>query len=428
MREGSKAPAKINADRVSCPYIHNHLSLPMIYMYTKTLLVVRFRYSSLFDSTIHKLYALQTHHPLSSSLKSISTSTNQHSFTVDYLINSCGLTPQTAISASKKINFKTPDKPDSVLNFFMNHGFSKTQISTLIRKRPTLLLSDPNKTLLPKFDLFYSTGISTTDLAKTLSTNPTILTHSLENHIIPSYNLLKSFFHSTDKFMAAFKRYPDILGHNAIIFPNIDVLRQHGVPESNIVFLLSTQPRAFIKKPDRFNEVVEDVKKIGFNPSKFQFVMAVKALRSMSKSTWKRKMEVYEKWGLSEEETMLAFTRQPGCMMISEEKITAVLNFYVNTMGWESSIIVHRPELMSCSLGKRIIPRCSVLQVLLSKGLIKKPVSADRLLRSTESLFLKKFVTCYEEAPQLLKLYQEKLELSKLHGHDYGSKSGTYQL
>ncbi|XP_059635405.1 uncharacterized protein LOC132277582 [Cornus florida] len=168
---------------------------------------------------------------------------------------------------------------------------------------------------------------------------------------------------------------------------------------------------------------------MGFNPSQFLFVDAFWALPAISKSTWKRKMEVYEKWGWSKEETMLAFTKHPGCMTVSEEKIMVMLNFYVNTTGWQSSVIAHRPKLMSPSLGQRIIPRCSVLQVLLSKGLIKKPVSLHILLESTERMFLHKFVTCYEEAPQLLKLYQEKFVLSKSHGDDdYEGKSGTDQL
>ncbi|XP_059627539.1 transcription termination factor MTERF8, chloroplastic-like [Cornus florida] len=365
------------------------------------------RCSSILDSTIHnKLFS-------SSSLKSISTSTNQHSFTVNYLINSCGLSPETAISSSKYVHFKTLDKPDSVINLFTNHGFSKTQISAVIRKRPTILLSDPKDTLLPKMDFFYSIGISSTELAKIVSSKPNVLIRSLKNQIIPSFNLLKSkLLYSNDKFITAFKRFPEIVAHdhNAITFPNIENLRQHGLPDSSIVFLLTTEPRSLMMKPDRFNEVVDDCKKLGFNPSKLVFVLAIKAMTAMSKSTWKRKMEVYERWGWSEEETMLAFTKHPCCMMISEEKIMGVLNFYVNTMGWESSVIAHRPKLMSLSLGEMIIPRCSVLQVLLSKGLIKKPISLPTLLESTESLFLKKFVTFYEEeAPQLLKLYQSKI-------------------
>ncbi|XP_059638801.1 uncharacterized protein LOC132281080 [Cornus florida] len=180
--------------------------------------------------------------------------------------------------------------------------------------------------------------------------------------------------------------------HSVITFRNIEILRQNGVPDSKIVWVCTYYPRLLEAKPDRLNEVLEDVKKIGFNPSKFQFVIAIQALMA-SKSTWKRRMEVYRKWGWSEEETMLAFTKHPWCMMISEKKIMVVLNFYVNTM-----------------------------------GLIKEPISIWTLLDSTESLFLKKFVTCYEEAPQLLKLYQEKLDLSKLHGRDYDGKSGSYLL
>ncbi|XP_059627290.1 uncharacterized protein LOC132270102 [Cornus florida] len=295
---------------------------------------------------------------------------------------------ETAISASKKVNLKTLDKPDSVLNFFINHGFSKTQVSSVIRKRPQLLLWDPKKELLSKFDFFYSTGISSTELAKMVSNYPLILTRSLANHIIPSFTLFVNLFDLHDKFITVFKRFPSI---SRSLNLNLDI----------------------------FNEVVEDVKKLGFNPSNAKFVTAITALTSMSKSTWKRKMEVYEKWGWSEEETLLAFSKRPMCMMVSEEKIMAVLNFYVNTMGWKSSLIARRPRLMSFSLGKRIIPRCSVLQVLLSKGLVKEPINAETMLNCTQSLFLKKFVTCYEdEAPQSLKLYQQKLDLSNLGTRD----------
>ncbi|XP_059650354.1 uncharacterized protein LOC132296138 [Cornus florida] len=154
-----------------------------------------------------------------------------------------------------------------------------------------------------------------------VSSSPVLLEQSLNGHIIPSFNLLKNLFHSDNKFMAVFKRFPVILlcCHNAIIFCNIEILRQLGVPGSNIVYLFTSQPRSLRIKPDRFNELLEDVKKMGFNPSKFQLVIAVHALMSMSKSTWKRRMEVYQKWGWSEEKTMLAFTRYPWCMTISKE-------------------------------------------------------------------------------------------------------------
>jgi mTERF domain-containing protein len=40
----------------------------------------------------------------------------EHSFTVSYLINSCGLSPKSALLASKRVHFENPEGPDSVLN------------------------------------------------------------------------------------------------------------------------------------------------------------------------------------------------------------------------------------------------------------------------------------------------------------------------
>ncbi|XP_059654571.1 uncharacterized protein LOC132301324 [Cornus florida] len=370
-------------------------------------------------SLTHKLHFLQ-HHPLSSSsslaLKSISSTSNQHSFTVDYLIKSCGFPPEKALSASKYVNFKTPDQPDSVLAFFRNHGFTEIQISLLIRRLTRLLLSDPDKTLLPKIEFFHSKGFSTQEISKILSAAPRVLRRNLENQIIPSYNFLKEFLKSEAKTNAAIKHFARILLYDLHInvAPNIEALREIGVPESNIVALLTNLPGAFTASTDRFKEIVEEVKKMGFNPEKMTFALAIGAVKGMSKSTWEKKVEVYKKWGLSEDEILVAFGKQPQFMVISEDKIMGIMDFFVNKMGWESSIVVRTPVLVGLSLKRRIIPRCLVYQILLSKGLIKKDFGLIQMLVSPESYILQKYVKKYEkEAPELLKLYQEKLNLSK---------------
>ena len=85
-------------------------------------------------------------------------------------------------------------------------------------------------------------------------------------------------------------------------------------------------------------------------------------------------------------------------MMVSEEKITSVMDFLVNKLGWESSLVARAPGIMSTSLKKAIVPRCAVYQVLLSEGLIKNnDVSLMALLWSSEKCFLKRFVNCHEE-------------------------------
>ncbi|CAK9159739.1 unnamed protein product [Ilex paraguariensis] len=364
-----------------------------------------------------QLYFHQNH-PLSSSstiLESISNTANEHSFTVSYLINSCGFSLEKALSASKDVNFEAPDKPDSVLNFFKNHGFTETQISNMTNRDPSVLLCDPRETLLPKFDFFQSKGISNLDIAKMLSSTPSILRRSLENQIIPSFDFFKNWLESDDDTVFAIKRFHKLLLHDlqTYVAPNIEILRELGVPESNLVVLLKYHPRVFMTKSDRFKEIVEEVKKIGINPITMKFVQAVQAMRGMSRLTWKKKVELYKKWGWSENDVLTAFGKHPWCMTASEDKIMGVMDFLVSKMGLDSSVIARRPDIISLSLDKRIVPRCSVYQALLEKGLITKDFSLRRMLESTEQLFLKKFVECFEEeASELLKLYQEKLELS----------------
>lgn len=66
-----------------------------------------------------------------------------------------------AVSASKKVHFDSPDKPNAVLNFLGKLGFRKSQISEVVKRKPDLLASNPEKTLLPKIEYVANlTGIS----------------------------------------------------------------------------------------------------------------------------------------------------------------------------------------------------------------------------------------------------------------------------
>lgn len=75
------------------------------------------------------------------------------SFTVSCLINSCGLSPKLALSASKSVQFDNREGPDSVLNVLRNPGFSDDHISQLVRKRPKLLSANAEKTVVPSFSV-----------------------------------------------------------------------------------------------------------------------------------------------------------------------------------------------------------------------------------------------------------------------------------
>ncbi|KAG5554976.1 hypothetical protein RHGRI_012502 [Rhododendron griersonianum] len=363
----------------------------------------------------------QTHHfyfshirPFSSSLASIDQTKNQHSFTVNYLVNSCGFPLEKAITTSKKISFESPEKPDSVITFLCSHGFTKTQASNVIFKYPRILSSKPGKTLLPKLEFFKSKGLSSTDVVKILSTTPELLQRSLQNQIIPSFEFVKNLIGSEERALSAIKRYSGPLLVDSRMTPNVDILREVNVPDAKITYLLTYQPRIFMSSHERLRQILEEVKGMGFNPLKVTFVLAVHALSSMSKPAWENKIQVYKKWGFSKDEILLAFRKYPLFMMVSEDKIMKVMDFLVNKMGLDSLFVLKRPLVISLSFEKRIVPRCLVYQALQAKGLIKKPNFSLEMLKSTEMSFVQEVVNlAKEEAPELLKLYEEKLALAR---------------
>ena len=149
---------------------------------------------------------------------------------------------------------------------------------------------------------------------------------------------LKICFSPRLKALETIKRSPGLLQRNieTCMAPNVNIFRENGVPESNIITFLQTQPRASFVNPVLFRELVEEVKEMGFNRSTMKFAEALHVLQAMSKSTWERKFNAYQKWGLSGDRICLAFRRNPWCMAVSEDKIMRVMEFLVNKMGMES--------------------------------------------------------------------------------------------
>ncbi|KAI9075863.1 hypothetical protein K1719_042143 [Acacia pycnantha] len=89
------------------------------------------------------------------------------------------------------------------------------------------------------------------------------------------------------------------------------------------------------------------------------------------------------------------------------------MEILVEKLGCPPSTIPKYAVVLHLSRNKRIIPRASVIQVLLSKGLVKR----EKLLgafKLSEKDFLRRFVFCHElEANELLELYRSKLDLAR---------------
>ncbi|KAJ4823471.1 hypothetical protein Tsubulata_034631 [Turnera subulata] len=352
-------------------------------------------------SQTHKLHFLHCH-----SSENISLSVKEDSFTVSYLKNTFGFASEHALSASKYVQFKSPEQPDSVINCLKTYGFSQADISKLVKRDPRILGYNLER-IISKLEFLISNGASSRDAVAVVASNPNILPRSLENHVIPVYNFIKDVVHSDEKVIAFLKKgrnRPFSHVTDSDIPVSINFLRDNGVPEANIAYLLLWFPEV-LGYSGRVKQAVEGLKEMGFNPSKKNFVRAMIVKTALSESKWREKIDVYKSWGLTDEEIFVMFKKCPRCLGCSEEKISAVMDFFVNKLGWGLSVISKYPVLFGLSLEKRIIPRDSVIQFLLSRGLIEKKSYTPLVFKLTEEVFLDKYVNCFECADDLLKLY-----------------------
>ncbi|GFP83104.1 hypothetical protein PHJA_000453600 [Phtheirospermum japonicum] len=333
------------------------------------------------------------------------------SFTVSYLINSCGLSSNDAVSASKKVCFKSPEKPDAVLKLLREYGFTGAHhIPKIVTVWPNVLVACPNKTLLPKLQFFHSIGVPLPVLAQMLSAHPSILRRSFENAIIPNYNCLRSILGSNEGVVRVFSRAMGAFSHgwSKGVASSISFLRERGVPESSIVSLVLYNPPLLLLSKETLAVRIDRAVEMGFDVTESGFVHAMKVFLGMSESTLKRKMEVYRMCGWSESETVAAFLRHPYCLKYSEKKIMANMDFLVNELGCKSLDVARCPVLLGLSLDKRIKPRCLVARVLNDKGL-KNTTSVTGLLILSEEMFLNRYIVKYEkDVPELLDIYRGK--------------------
>ncbi|GFQ08578.1 hypothetical protein PHJA_003001800 [Phtheirospermum japonicum] len=179
-----------------------------------------------------------------------------------------------AVSASKKLCFKSTEKPDAVLKLLREYGSygCSSYSPKLSVKWPDVLSACPSKTLLPKLEFFQSIGVPLPVLAQKLSVYPFVLRRSLKNSLIPSHNDLKSLLGSDERVVDVFSRNPRCFDASS----NISMLRERGVPESSIVSVVMYQPSLLVLAREKLSAYVDRAFSMGFDISKRAFITAVR--------------------------------------------------------------------------------------------------------------------------------------------------------
>lgn len=276
-----------------------------------------------------------------------------------------------------------------------------------------MLLADPDKTLKPKFELFNSLGAPQDAVLEIISKCPRILTTSVEKRLMPVLNCLMSVGGSAKEvlsLLAGSHRMLMIASSN-VLERNVAVLRDVGMPDSMIWRFVLMNGYSPLTPSDRFKVLVVKALEMGFDPKKHNFGDAVNSFATVSQANWDRKVSTFKNWGWSDAEFLAAFKKQPRLMVVSEKKIEGILEYLVNIMGIEATVIAGCPNVLKYSLEKRIIPRCSVVQVLITKGLLEKnEYSISSVVTLTNDDFLLAFVERYKEIhDELMTAYSQRI-------------------
>ncbi|RWR78422.1 Mitochodrial transcription termination factor-related [Cinnamomum micranthum f. kanehirae] len=336
---------------------------------------------------------------------------------VDYLIQKCGLSIEKANSASKILtHIKSPEKPDSVLNFLKQSGFNDTHIRDLISKQPRLLTVKVENTLKPKFLFFQELGLYGTPFAEITSRYPHFLRCSIENQLQPTISYLRSFFHTDDNIVKAIKKWVKILSYDLQkqIMPCIEVLRKCGIPDHQISSLIFSYPIFLTEGPQWIETLVTRAEKFGVGRGSGMFVYAVLAMGKMSGTTMEAKLQLFKSFGWSEEDILVAFHKEPRFINSSETKVRALMKVLMVELGLKPCEIASRPKVFLASLEKVLLPRHEVLKILKSRGLVKEGKSLLSVVKMSGEIFLKNYVIRYlDRAPELREAYMVPLGISR---------------
>ncbi|EOY19523.1 Mitochondrial transcription termination factor family protein, putative isoform 1 [Theobroma cacao] len=315
----------------------------------------------------------------------------------------------SALSLSKRLRIPQNNSPNSssVLNCLKSHGFEDTQIAKLVRKRPDILNCKVQTKLKPKLRYLIQKGFTGKLLPDLILSNPFLLFRGLDSQIRPSFEFLRPFLNDEEMFVAL-KRASWLLtiSLNSVLQPNVDLLISEGVPASRISKLLILQPRVLLQSHDRMVYAVKTIKEIGIEPKETRFIHALRVICSMSKSNWKKKVEVFMSLGWSKEEVLNTFKKDPLCLACSENKLRYLMDFYVNTMKLDARAIIAYPKLLGYSVERRVHARYIVLKALESMKLIKDDKKIVWVIKLPEKKFLEEYIAKHiDKVPGLLDMY-----------------------
>ncbi|XP_078150276.1 transcription termination factor MTEF18, mitochondrial-like [Carex rostrata] len=335
-------------------------------------------------------------------------SSSTQAFAVQYLVQSCGLSSEKALKASKLIHhIKSPDNPDAVLRFLREFGISESDIKTAVSRESRILCSH---NLRPNIAKLRDLGLSIEDISGFLANNPYIFQVNFVSKIDFFIGVLGSVENLSVILKA--RRNSSLFRSNLekVLMPNIFFLREQcGLSPCQITRLVkSAVSRLVTSRPDVFKIQVERAEKLGIPRSSRNFINALLTVSYQKQCIIDAKLDNLTSMGLSPEEVALMISKVPTVLALPEKLVGSKMEYLIKEAGCDKIDVVRNPPLLTYSLENRLIPRNIVRKLLMSKGL---PVANHKIatfIRPSEEEFVKKYVLPYEHAiPGLQKAYAD---------------------
>ena len=144
---------------------------------------------------------------------------------------------------------------------------------------------------------------------------------------------------------------------------NLAFFEECGIVGSQLVTVMTRQPRLLIMGELEVRKLVSRLLEIGFRIDSRMFVHGLYTLSCLSEESFRRKVELFESFGFSEGEVLGMFRKTSGLFRTSGGKLRSGIEFFMNVVGFEKELLVRRPTVLMLSLEERVIPRYNVLNV-----------------------------------------------------------------
>ncbi|KAL6911491.1 hypothetical protein ACP4OV_000296 [Aristida adscensionis] len=316
----------------------------------------------------------------------------------DYLVASCGLTPEQAAKATTCISRRrfSPSNADAVLAFLVGPelAFSPADFAHLVSNEPRLL-NYSEETLRARLDSFRSHGFFAAQIRSLVRASPRVLrVVNLDEKL----GFWMPFIGSAEKLLIVVKRNGYLFTSDLErVKTNIKLLQEGGLGAHDIAKMLAFNSRMLTSHPDSVRAILMRANKLGVPQDSPMFKEAVAVAAALSLETIATKLKFLgDVLGLSDAEVARVAKTSPMILRRSCKTLQRHWEFLTKVVGLDTGYILDRASMLMYSLERRLVPRHYVMRKLLEKGLIPKDCSFFLMVRAGHKSFNSRYILPYK--------------------------------